>query len=762
MANTFGKYQLIEKIGEGGMAEVYLAKQMGDLAGFEKRVALKTIYPHLTEREDLVVMFLDEARIAAQLNHPNIVQIYDLGKVDDTLYIAMEYIHGQDLRRICEKGIDEDNFLPREFAARIIADAAAGLHYAHTSTDEQGRPRNIVHRDVSPQNILVSMEGQVKMVDFGVAKAEDRLGHTQAGQRKGKLSYMSPEQLESKNVDARSDVYTLGIVLYETTVGKRLFRGRSDFETMNLVANAKVTPPSEVRPDFPAELEAIILKALQKEREDRYQSAQELQMALEDWLHAQDRRVGRVELGEYMRGLFSEGVGVSAVDAPAEDVGVPTSPMNDVGEVGAEGGHGHGAGHGNGAGHGHGRGVGGPPPSRRPAPQPQPDPAADAQADGGWEVDENEFGDYGDFSNKKTKLYAGLGALAAVATIAIVAWAMLNTEKDLATDEEKAYAAAMEKMGDAGVEVPDPPAMVGVDLATEPAGAAVVVNGLLAEAKTPGTFDLVADRPNEVVFYHPQYPPKRIVVGGDADEAPEKVVFEPYDKEPKTGTLTIHSDPGAGIVYINGERLGAAPQTVEDLPAGIDHHVEVRKSGHWSFAGFFGVVPGENNAFQVKLAPEDSAGRKQYVEVTYDAIPRDTAVTIDGELKGGSRVAVNQIRNQHVHVELAKPNHRTQDRYLLLRDVGTFTYRTFLEPISREKGTLTVSVEPEGSTIYIGSNSYDSNPVKGLDLLEGKHTVVFELPDGSRRETKVEVYPKMKNVYELTATDGGVDVKRVD
>lgn len=753
MAKTFGKYQLIEKIGEGGMAEVYLAKQLGELAGFEKQVALKTIYPHLTEREDLVVMFLDEARIAAQLNHPNIVQIYDLGKVDDTLFIAMEYIHGQDLRRICEQGIEANDFLPREFAARIIADAAAGLHYAHTSTDGQGRPRNIVHRDVSPQNILVSMEGQVKMADFGVAKAEDRLGQTQAGQRKGKLSYMSPEQLESKDVDARSDVYTLGIVLYETTVGKRLFRGRSDFETMSLVANAKVTPPSEVRADFPAELEAIILKALQKEPSDRYQSAQELQMALEDWLHAQDRRVGGVELGEYMRGLFPGGVGHGDADGgdPGNRLPEPESrspePGNRLPGPGSRP-----------------PGPGKRPPGAGPGPAaPQSDPAADAQADGGWKVDAEEFGDdYGDFSNKKTKLYAGLGAFAAVVTIAIVGWAMLNTEKDLATDEEKAYAAAMEKMSDAGVEVPDPPAMVGVELATEPAGAAVVVNGLLADAKTPGTFDLVADEPNEVAFYHPQFPPKRIVVSGEAGEAPEKVAFEPFDAEPKTGTLSIHSDPGAGIVYVNGERLGAAPQTLEDMAAGVEHHVEVRKSDHWSFAGFFEVVPDEKNGFQVKLAPKDSAGRQQYVEVTYDAIPRDTAVTIDGELKGSSRVVVNQTRNEHVHVELAKPSHRGQDRYLLLRDIGTFTYRTFLEPISREKGTLQVSVEPKGSTIYIGSNSYDTNPVKGLKLLEGKYTVVFETPDGSRREARVEVYPKKKNVYELTAVDGGVDVKRVD
>src|SRR5690554_1213589 len=321
MEQTFGKYRLIEKIGKGGMAEVYLATQHGDLAGFEKQVALKMMSQNLSDREDLVIMFLDEARIAAQLNHPNIVHVYDLGRVEDTLYIAMEYVEGKDLRRICEQGIDQDNFLSREFAARIIADAAAGLHYAHSSTDNQGQPRNIVHRDVTPQNILVSMDGQIKVADFGVAKAEDRLGHTRVGQRKGKLSYMSPEQFEASKVDARSDVYALGILLYETTVQTRLFRGRSDFETMSLIANSQVTPPRELRPDYPEELEAIVMRALQKDLDKRYQSALELQTALEDWLHAQEKRVGPAEISAYMHQIFPV-----QPKAPAEELPLPQAP----------------------------------------------------------------------------------------------------------------------------------------------------------------------------------------------------------------------------------------------------------------------------------------------------------------------------------------------------------------------------------------------------------------------------------------------------
>ncbi len=769
MAQTFGKYELIEQIGQGGMAEVYLAKQIGDLAGFEKQVALKTIFPHLTEREDLVMMFLDEARIAAQLNHPNIVQVYDLGQVDDTLYIAMEYVHGQDLRRICEVGIERDDFLPRDLAARIMADAAAGLHYAHTSVDSQGKPRNIVHRDVSPQNILVSMDGQVKVGDFGVAKAEDRLGHTRSGQRKGKLSYMSPEQLEGRKVDARSDVYTLGIVLYETTVRTRLFRGRSDFETMSLIASGKVTPPSDLRPDFPAELEAVIMKALQMRPEDRFQSAQDFHMALEDWLHDQERRVGPVELSAYMRRLFPTGVGVAAVDQAGQQQPA-TQPMVDVRSAQQPAPAGPANPGAAPARRGPPPGASGPPAGARPpasaappggAPPAaqQPAPADDLQDDGGWDVDVDEIGDFG---SRRTTVLTVLGILAAIVGVAVVVYASMNTSTDLETDQQKALDRAKKLAAAQADKIPEAPDLVEVSLATEPAGAHVVVDGVLADGVTPGKFSLVAGQPNEVIFYHAQYPPKRVVLSGEAGAQDKPATFEPYAAEPKTGTLVIHSDPGQGIVYVDGERLGAAPQTIEDLPAGYDHHVEVRKKGYWDFAGIFQVVAGERNAFQVSLSSKDSAGSRHYVHVTYDAIPKNTGVTVGGKLIGSTRLVANQTRNKYLQVSLQKPNYHDQLRYVLLHDIGTFTLRTFLRPIKRGKGHLTVRVEPKGSKIYIGSKSYDSNPVKNIEVFEGQHHVVFETPSGQRYETNVKVLPDTSNKYQLQPGKKEVRVKRLE
>ncbi|MFU8806211.1 MAG: serine/threonine protein kinase, partial [Bradymonadaceae bacterium] len=316
MAETLGKYQLIEKIAQGGMAEVFLASQQSEIGGFSKRVAIKRMFPHLVERDEIITMFIDEARIASSLTHPSIVQIYDLGVVDGALYIAMEYVEGLDLRRLCEKGIEQDNFFSREMAVRIVADTAAGLHYAHTRLDEHGQPMNIVHRDISPQNILISVDGAVKICDFGIAKAESRLTDTLTGEFKGKFSYMSPEQFEGGDLDGQSDVFTLGIVFYEITVGTRLFRGKNEYDTMRMVTDARVTPPTEIRPDFPPDLERIILKSLQRDRRLRYKSAAEFHDDLEDWLYSNRLRVGPMQISRYIHSLLR---GERGEDVPAPE-----------------------------------------------------------------------------------------------------------------------------------------------------------------------------------------------------------------------------------------------------------------------------------------------------------------------------------------------------------------------------------------------------------------------------------------------------------
>ncbi|MEL6761458.1 MAG: serine/threonine-protein kinase [Myxococcota bacterium] len=280
---TFGKYLLLDRINVGGMAEVFKAKTFG-IEGFERIIAIKRILPNMADDEEFINMFVDEARIAVQLSHANIVQIYELGKIENQYYIAMEYVSGKDLRQILDRYRKKEKTLPVPAAAYITSKLCEGLDYAHRKTDPTGRPLNVIHRDVSPQNILVSFEGAVKITDFGIAKAEDRASKTQAGVLKGKFGYMSPEQVRGLEIDHRSDIFAVGILLYEMVTGKRLFIGESDFSTLERVRKAEVIPPSEHNPDLPPEFEQLVMRTLARERDERYQWASEMLDDLQTFL----------------------------------------------------------------------------------------------------------------------------------------------------------------------------------------------------------------------------------------------------------------------------------------------------------------------------------------------------------------------------------------------------------------------------------------------------------------------------------------------
>ncbi|TSC31696.1 protein kinase [Corallococcus sp. Z5C101001] len=337
---TYGSYQLLKRLATGGMAQIYLARRPGSDAP-DKLLVLKRILPHLSENDEFVRMFLDEARIAARLAHPNVVQIYDLGAEGDTFFIAMEYIHGVDARRLWKRSETAGRPLPVPLVCRILLEACAGLDYAHKKPDATGRPLDIVHRDVSPQNILVTFDGGVKVVDFGIAKAADQATVTRSGVLKGKYSYMSPEQAAGQRVDRRSDVFALGVVLHELLTGGRLFKRPSDMLTLSAVAECHVPVPSQVAPRVPVELDTIVLKALAKEPDARYQHAQDLQLALEGWLASQPQPCGTTaDLAGFMKELFADRLSEEArsgeVQVSDEEAGVsprsepPPAPRRSV------------------------------------------------------------------------------------------------------------------------------------------------------------------------------------------------------------------------------------------------------------------------------------------------------------------------------------------------------------------------------------------------------------------------------------------------
>jgi len=321
---TFGRYQLVRRLAVGGMAELYLARQVGP-EGFEKQLVVKRILPQLAGNQDFVAMFLDEARIAARLAHPNVVQVFDFGEAQGSPYLVMEYLQGEDLRKIWRQAQALRLPIPQALTCRIASEVCAGLDHAHKQTDPSGRPLGIIHRDVSPQNILVSYDGAVKLVDFGIAKAADTAVVTRSGVLKGKYAYMSPEQAAGRPLDHRTDVFALGVVVYELLTGARLFKRDSDRATLAAVAACEVEPPSAREPRVPADLSALVMRALERDPTQRYQEARAFGEALEGWLHAHHLPAASTHLTAYLRHLFPEPLAIAPT--PTAPPPPPTAPV---------------------------------------------------------------------------------------------------------------------------------------------------------------------------------------------------------------------------------------------------------------------------------------------------------------------------------------------------------------------------------------------------------------------------------------------------
>jgi serine/threonine protein kinase len=285
------------------MAQIYLARQSG-LGSFERHVVLKTILRERASDHRFVTMFLDEAKLAATLNHQNVAQVYEVDQADGAYFMAMEYVHGENARAILETTLRRGWTVPLELAVMIISGAAAGLHHAHERRGKNGAPLNIVHRDVSPANIMVGYDGSVKVLDFGIAKAEERATKTVGGTIKGKYGYMSPEQCKGKPIDRRSDIFALGIVLYELTTLRRAFKGNDDFETMKRIVSGDVVLPSIAVPGYPRELEAIVLTAMANDPSSRFQSGQELIEALDAFAVRMKLTGSNTAMGRFMVQLF--------------------------------------------------------------------------------------------------------------------------------------------------------------------------------------------------------------------------------------------------------------------------------------------------------------------------------------------------------------------------------------------------------------------------------------------------------------------------
>ncbi|CAN5238532.1 hypothetical protein BH11MYX1_BH11MYX1_17130 [soil metagenome] len=314
----FGPYRLVRQIAVGGMAEIHLAKTKG-IAGFEKYVALKMIHPNFAEDDQFIQMLVDEAKIAVQLNHGNIAQTFDLGRVGETFYITMEYVDGADLYKILRRGSEQDLEMPLDICAFVMKEVASALDHAHRKRDHGGKSLGIVHRDVSPQNVLISYAGEVKLVDFGIAKATMKARQTAVGVIKGKYYYMSPEQARGDSIDFRSDIFSAGIVLYEMITGQMLYLEEDLHKLLDMARRAEIDLPSTLRKGIPPQLERIVMRALAKVPGERYQSAGDMATDLERFLHGYAPVFTAGKIAALMRKVIGDPVAVPAQEVEARD-----------------------------------------------------------------------------------------------------------------------------------------------------------------------------------------------------------------------------------------------------------------------------------------------------------------------------------------------------------------------------------------------------------------------------------------------------------
>jgi serine/threonine-protein kinase len=319
------RYRVIERLAAGGMAEVYIAESAG-IEGFKKRVAIKRVLPHLSEKKRFIAMFLDEARLSAQLSHSNVAQVFDIGVGDNTYFIVMEYVDGADLKQVIKHQRDIGQPFPIEAAVYIIVKMCEGLSYAHEAISPDGKELYAVHRDISPPNVLISKFGEVKIVDFGLAKASTQLEKSEAGIIKGKFSYLAPEAAHGHEVDHRADIFAAGIILWEMLAGRRMFQGQSDYDTVKLVQQADFTPISQLNPEADATLDSILARALAREREKRYDSARALGLDLTRYLYQKAKPVSAFDIADIVRQAIAsrkkaqpEGDGLSIIDKLISD-----------------------------------------------------------------------------------------------------------------------------------------------------------------------------------------------------------------------------------------------------------------------------------------------------------------------------------------------------------------------------------------------------------------------------------------------------------
>lgn len=543
----FGKYYLIEKIAVGGMAEIYKAKTFG-VDGFEKLLAIKRILPHCAADKDFITMLIDEAKLTVSLSHANIVQVYDLGKIGDDYFISMEYIHGINLRDIMYRCRETQRPIPPEISVYIIAEVCKGLDYAHRKSDAQGQPLNIIHRDISPQNILLSYEGEVKIVDFGIAKAAMNISHTMAGILKGKIAYMSPEQALGKAIDNRTDIFSAGILLYEMLSNSKLYTGESQFEVLKKIRTTKIEE-EKLPGTIPQPLKWVVAKALAYKSDDRFQNAGDLQIELTKFLYSTYLDFSPRKLAAFIKELFSSELKEEQMRRARETALESQTASLSVAEGAKQMEIVH-------------RETSVTPIEPRP-----PETAIETMLTPAAAVEEKEATtERKRMAKKKPARWPKLAL--SLAILAAVVYGTTHFIPSARFWERKPVPEAAEAIGT-------------IDVTSNPDGAKVLLNGEDTGLTTPATIkSLMLNTPYVVRLEKDEFKPvERRLKLSSAQPVPIELELQKM-----AGVMDISSEPTGANISIDGKATGkTTPATIEDIPLLTDHRIKLTKQDFEDF-----------------------------------------------------------------------------------------------------------------------------------------------------------------------------------
>jgi serine/threonine-protein kinase len=736
----FGPFVLIDKLAQGGMATTWLARVNGDDVGRE--LVIKRILPQVAGDADVRAFFAEEARTAMLLDHENLVRTWDYGEVDSEHYIAMEYIWGMDLRRIVDRGASLKQFIPLRLVVDIVMRIARGLYVAHNLTDARGKLVGLVHRDISPPNIMVGFDGRVKLVDFGIAKAESHYMKVRPGQLKGKFSYMAPEQVQGLEIDARSDIFALGIVLYELTTRKRLFKADNDMATIRMVSDARFDPPHRVKADYPPRLEEIVLKALARDPADRYKDAWEMAQALENYLKETRSEPTQAQLASYVREIF-----VDEIERLEEVVATgwagPTGP---------------------------------PRLPQKPRAAAPPPPVADEKAakrpmqpSGPALIVEHQVGD--DVFQRESRLsqvfFLATGLLVA-AVLGIGIWVAMTRGTTLPVIATFDIAPNFDDLDVGPVELAPPPPTVTAQVTSEPAGAWVVVNGVATRQRTPTSVELVEGQLNTVAFFLHGYESHFESVDTASGVPPMNptltAITQPTDWLPTPATETtpaitewtlpmstvrVETFTAAGPlegaeVLLNGEPVPGTTPIEIPVPAGIEQHLTVRMADYRDTVTYTFAPTGAARDLRLELTPYRGGTEDRLTRLDITTTPREGAtIRLNGESTDGE--TLRNIENPlHYVVHIQAPDHRDWMR-AFSATVGYVRINAVLPQIQTGPAMLTMHVEPVGTVIFAerlrtgssGANELGTTDVATQELPSGEYQFTLDhRADGVRQRAR--------------------------